>query len=272
MELIVLAPGQRTARCRVMATRREVILRSRDVLDMVAGEIVTVAPRKRWRYGGHDYVSGDVTSRRLDVEALELTPLKLMDRGAWDPAEEYWGEEGEPLDEWARPIVAFGPRPSFEMEQVVPGADPEDWEADPILDASERHAAGDRTGARKILNRLLAADLRCLDAHAHLGHFAFEHEPERALRHYEVGVGIGELSLGEDFGGCLLWLDVDNRPFLRCLHGLGLSLWRLGRPHEAALVFERMLWLNPTDNQGIRCLLPGARAADPWPGGRPPGQ
>ena len=32
---------------------------------------------------------------------------------------EYWGEEGEPLDEWAKPIVARGKRPAFEMEQVI---------------------------------------------------------------------------------------------------------------------------------------------------------
>ena len=34
---------------------------------------------------------------------------------------------------------------------------------------------------------LLVADLRCLDAHAHLGNLAFDHEPEKAIRHYEVG-------------------------------------------------------------------------------------
>ncbi len=265
MELIVLASGRRTAHCRDMTSRSEIILHSRDAQDLVAGEIVTVAPERRWHRGGHDHVSGEVTGRRLDVKALELTPLRLMDRGTWDPAEEYWGEEGEPLDAWARAIIAFGPRPSFEMEQVLPGADPEDWEADPILDACELNAAGDRVGAREILNGLLAADLRCLDAHAHLGNFTFDHDTERALRHYEVGVGIGEITLGEGFGGCLLWVHVDNRPFLRCLHGLGLSLWRLGRPHEAAPVFERMLWLNPTDNQGSRYLLPAARAGDPWP-------
>jgi hypothetical protein len=29
-------------------------------------------------------------------------------------------------------------------------------------------------------------------------------------------------------------------------------------------VFERMLWLNPSDNQGIRCLLPDVRARKAW--------
>jgi len=111
---------------------------------------------------------------------------------------------------------------------------------------------------------MLAADLRCLDAHAHLGNFAFDHRPEDAIRHYEVGVRIGELSLGDDFDGLLPWGRIDNRPFLRCMHGFGLCLWRLGREDEAAVLFARMLWLNPTDNQGIRFMLPQVRAGERW--------
>ena len=83
-----------------------------------------------------------------------------------------------------KPIIARGPRPSFEMEQIVPGADPNDWHSDPILEASELKAAGDSLGAHKILVEMLAADLRCLDAHAHLGNFAFDHRAEDAIRHY----------------------------------------------------------------------------------------
>jgi hypothetical protein len=47
------------------------------------------------------------------------------------------------------------------------------------------------------------ADLRCLDAHAHLGNFVFDHSPEEALRHYEVGLRMGELSLDNGFEGVL---------------------------------------------------------------------
>jgi hypothetical protein len=48
---------------------------------------------------------------------------------------------------------------------------------------------------------MLEADLRCLDAHAHLGNMVFRHGPHWALSHSEVGVRIGELSLGDDFDG-----------------------------------------------------------------------
>jgi cytochrome c-type biogenesis protein CcmH/NrfG len=43
-----------------------------------------------------------------------------------------------------------------------------------------------------------------------------------------------------------------------------LALWRAGRFDEALAVFERMLWLNPTDNQGVRFVLDEVRAGAPW--------
>jgi tetratricopeptide (TPR) repeat protein len=92
----------------------------------------------------------------------------------------------------------------------------------------------------------------------------FEHRPKDALRHYEVGVRIGGLSLPLDFNGLLPWGHIDNRPFLRCLQGYGLCLWRLSRFDEAERVFERMLWLNPTDNQGARFLIGKVRAKMAW--------
>ncbi len=264
IDLVALAVKERAARCRILGSGREVTLRASGIWDVVPGEIVTVRARRHWSYAGHPYLTGDVESRRLDIGVLGLVPLRLEEQGTWDTEAESWGEEGEPLEEWARPIVARGPRPECEMEQVLPGEDPGDPDNDPIIEASERNAGGDPPGARKILMDLLAADLRCLDAHAHLGSFAFDHRPEEALRHYEAGLRIGELSLGGAFGGVLSWGLVDNRPFLRCLHGYGLCLWRLGRTGEAAGVFERMLWLNPPDNQGVRFLLPAVRAGERW--------
>lgn len=110
----------------------------------------------------------------------------------------------------------------------------------------------------------LEADMRCLDAHAHLGNAVFERWPERASTHYEIGKAIGELSLGDAFDGVLPGGLLDNRPFLGCLHGYGLCLWRLGKMSEAAKHFERMLWLNPSDEQGIRFLLEDVNRGASW--------
>jgi tetratricopeptide (TPR) repeat protein len=262
-ELIILACKSNALRCRVPGTTSELTLRT-AVRNEVPGDIVTVVPTKEWTHSRHRYVSGAVTSIRSDVETLGLVPLALRDMGEWDPAEEYWGEEDEPREAWEQAIIAHGKRRRFEMEQVIPGADPEDFDSDPIIEAAERKDAGDYAGARTILMNLLAEDLRCLDAHAHLGNIEFDHRPDQALRHYQVGSAIGELSLGPRFRDALPWGLIDNRPYLRCLHGKGLCLWRLGRVQEAAAVFHKQLWLNASDNQGTRFTLAALDDGKTW--------
>ncbi|HPQ42330.1 MAG TPA: cytoplasmic protein, partial [bacterium] len=91
----------------------------------------------------------------------------------WDPDDEYWGEDDRPLDPWEREIIACGPRPLFEMEQVLPGDAIDDPFNDPIIRAVDLKNNGDASAAYDILTELCRADLRCLDAHAHLGNFKF---------------------------------------------------------------------------------------------------
>jgi hypothetical protein len=268
VELIVFSVKQKAARCRLRGSAHTVILRTGRLWDVVPGEIAVVRPGKQWSYACNPYLSGEIESTRLDVQALGLAPLKLEERSIWDPSEHYWGEEGEPIEEWAKPIIAWGSRPEFEMEQVLPGADAEDPFSDPIIESNDRKNSGDTKGANNILMDLCRADLRCLDAHAHLGNIAFDHRPEIAIRHYEVGFRIGKLSIGENFDGLLPWGWIDNRPFLRCLNGFGLCLWRLGRFEEAENIFKRMLWLNPSDNQGVRFLINDVQAGVVWQSGR----
>jgi hypothetical protein len=262
VELIVLSVKERTAHCRLLGSNRVITLRTSGLWDVVPGEILTVSPRKQWRYAGRPYLSGEIESTRLDVAALELVPLRLEETGMWDPKDLGFGEG--PIEEWAKPIIARGPRPAFEMEQVLPGVDPDNPFSDPITKANDLKEAGDVLTAERIFQELCRSDLRCLDAHAHLGNLVFNCRPKDALRHYEVGFRIGELSLGDSFDGVLLWRHIDNRPFLRCIHGCGLCLWRLGRFDEAERIFSRMLWLNPTDNQGIRFLIEDVRARRAW--------
>ncbi|MEJ7892688.1 MAG: hypothetical protein WKF94_08605 [Solirubrobacteraceae bacterium] len=190
-------------------------------------------------------------------------PLRLEHRHRWDPEEEYWGEPDEPVAPALRPIIAAGPRDAWELEQAVPG---HDWETseDPILAAVELAARAERAQSRGLLASLLAIDVRCLDAHAHLGLLAFDYSAALALPHFAAGVAIGERSLPAGFAGLLPWGWIDNRPFLRCLHGYGLCLWRLGRSADAAAVFDALLWLNPGDNQGARMLMDTVHSGAGW--------
>lgn len=262
VELVLLAAKDRAARCYLLETGKAITLRATGIWRAAPGQVLTLRADKCWRWSGHPYISGEIERVRTDVAALRLSPLLLHERGVWDPKEHEWGDEGEPLEDWARPIVAWGPRPMFEMEQILPGADPEDFDSDPIIEANELKVAGDDAGAVQLLGSLLEADLRCLDAHAHLGGVWFQSSPFWAVNYYEAGVRIGELSLDPHFDVVLPWGYLDNRPFLRCLQGYGLCLWRLKRFEEAEKIFVRMLWLNPSDHLGVRFLLHNLRARE----------
>jgi len=261
-ELIVLSVRTNAISCRIPGKDRGLTLRPSGYREIVPGEIITVSPRKKWQYKGHLYLAGEIIESRTDIPTLALAPLTLHEIGMWDPREHYWGEP--PLEVWARPVIKRGIRPEYEMEQVLPGEDPDNPDTDPILDAIDLEQAGDHRNARRILMDMLASDLRCLDAHAHLGNFAFSRNPDMAVRHYDMGIKIGEFSLGPDFNGLLPWGFVNNRPFLRCLQGYGLCLWRFGRLRDAEKIFTRMLWLNPTDNQGARFNLAEVKEGKTW--------
>jgi len=112
---------------------------------------------------------------------------------------------------------------------------------------------------------ILHEDLRCIDAHAHLGNLEFDRNVKTALEHYEMGIRIGALSLPTDVPDLLVpWGSIYNRPYLRCMFGYGLCLWRLDRLPEAEALFERILTLNPADNQGARMCLFDVREGLGW--------
>lgn len=203
--------------------------------------------------------------RLSSVDVDIATPLALQPRGDWSPTDEYWGEPGEPLPALWQEVIAAGVRPCFEMEQVLPGVEPNDWDSDPIVDAAELHRAGYHREAVRLLEGLLAIDTRCIDAWGHLGLIAFDTRgpgPARAL--YETGVAIAERSLPAKFGGVLPWGWVDNRPFLRCLYGLALSAWRQRRWDEAELMFTARVWLDPTRSLDSLACLEAVRTRHRW--------
>ena len=50
------------------------------------------------------------------------------------------------------------------MEQVIPGADEDDWDSDPIVEAADLHHAGFHREAVRVLEDVLAIDSRRIDA------------------------------------------------------------------------------------------------------------
>jgi hypothetical protein len=74
---------------------------------------------------------------------------------------------------------------------------------------------------------------------------------------YDKGVAVAEVSLPEPFSGVLSWGMVDNRPFLRCLHGLALCAWRQRRWEDASSMFHALVWLDPNHSfDALACLEP----------------
>ncbi len=265
LEAVVLKVNQQSARIRILGEAGEVTFRSADVFDVVPAHLVTLSIEKRWPWHGDNYASGKVESARIDIAKLGLEPLPLEGGELEDVAkhsEPY--RRPDPYAPLWRKLTAK-PRPAYEFDGIawgaLPGAEPED---NPTCDASELRERGKHAEARKLLMETLGKDLRVLDAHAGLGNMEFDLLPNRALLHYEVGIRIGELSLSPDFDGLLPWGHVHNRAFLRCLHGYGLCLWRLGKFAEAQTVFERMFSLNPNDNQSVRFCWYDVREGRGW--------
>lgn len=261
MAVLVAEPGRLTGQR--LGTKRRVTLRpAGEPWNLpVPGEIATVAIQRR----RSTVLFGNIVAVRLDAAGLGLKPLDLDDFGMWSPAEEYWGEDGDRVDPCLLPVLSAGPRPAFEMHQILPGADFTVLDGfDPILHAIELSERGQTAKARRVLHTCLLTDLRCLDAHAHLGNLEFDGNTPRALRHYQAGSAIGELSVPKDNPWVLPWGGVDNRPFLRCLNGQGTALWRLGRFREALDVMERLLWLLPSDELGTRFIVEDVRRGVPW--------
>ncbi len=268
-EAIVLTVGRGSALVRVAGDERPVTLRSPEVsaMALVPGHIVTLAVDKRWTWRGEACASGRIERVRMDVPSLGLEPLPL-EGGELEDLRDH-SDAPETEDAYARlwKKLTAKPRPSYEFHEIawgqLPGIDA-DAEDNPTCQASEYVSMGMRREARELLMGALAQDLRVLDAHAHLGNLEFDKHPERAVLHYEMGMRIGELSLPKGVDVLLSWGMLYNRPFLRCLHGYGLCLWRAGDFDGARRVFERMIALNPDDNQGARFCWHDVRAGLSW--------
>lgn len=266
VEAAVLKVNQQSLRVRLLSEQAQITFRTSDLRGVVPGHLVTLPIDRRWTWRGDEYASGRIENPRIAVEKLGLVPLPLKGgelcnlRAASEPV-----RSPEPYAPMWRKLTAK-PRAWFEMDPIAWGAFPgfEPDEDSTACDAAELAAAGDSEGAREFLMELLCTDLRCIDAHAHLGNLEIDATPQRAIVHYEIGIRIGELSLSAEFDGVLEWGPIHNRPFLRCLCGYGHCLWRLGRLSEAQEIFERILALNPSDNQGVRSFWDDVRHGRPW--------
>jgi hypothetical protein len=264
---IALSCSQQSIRLRQLNGTDVISLRAGGIVAyrVAPGQLVDVTLNKQWTWSGTVCATGRIERVWTDVPALELDPLPLKDQGEYDLNEMH--DPFEPADPYGEMWLRFAskPRRAFEFSPIAweagVGVESNDNETFFVTDASETR---DPTSARNLLMKALTADLRCIDAHAHLGNLAFHHRPEDAITHYDIAIRIAELSLPPDFKELLPWGYIYNRPFLRALHGYGLCLWRLDQADNARAVFERILSLNPPDHQGVRFCWDDIRNGHPW--------
>lgn len=121
------------------------------------------------------------------------------------------------------------------------------------------YQAFDCRGRRRVVlaRQALALSPDCADAYAILAEQTGD--PAEAIRFYRQAVAAGERALGPDrlASEAPFWSDVLTRPFMRALEGLAEACARQGRTEEAIDHYQRLLRLNPNDNQGVRDPLAG---------------
>jgi len=106
-----------------------------------------------------------------------------------------------------------------------------------------------------MLRAALARDPACSAARIELADIEFSRGNWKAcLASYEAV----EAREREAFAGRnpAWWTDRATRPYLRAIYGCAMTHWHRGRHSEAAACLERLLAINPADNQGARFFLP----------------
>ncbi len=106
----------------------------------------------------------------------------------------------------------------------------------------------------------IRADAGSIEAHVFMG--TQLRDNAAAMRHLEHAVAVGEAlwapvaaAEGEDM---VWWGCTATRPYMRAIHALGLARREAGNEDEARACFDRLLDMNPHDNQGIRFLIEDA--------------
>jgi tetratricopeptide (TPR) repeat protein len=122
----------------------------------------------------------------------------------------------------------------------------------------ELYEEGSDDEAESIFRAVLAQMPDHIDAIHHLALVLSDRNlSDQARDLWEQAVRIGHKAFPQDFeieGDLLEWGWLDNRPFLRCLHGLALVRYEKGEIDEALELFHELLSLNPNDNQGVRSI------------------
>jgi tetratricopeptide (TPR) repeat protein len=119
--------------------------------------------------------------------------------------------------------------------------------------------AGSEAQARKLAKRALKLDPDCVDALLVMVDLDAR-SPRETIEGLQKAVAAGERSLGDQFireNTGHFWMLIETRPYMRALQSLADAYRSQGISLDAIRIYEKMLKLNPNDNQGVRDPLLG---------------
>ena len=136
----------------------------------------------------------------------------------------------------------------------------EKWKSDEKLDMAIEKMDSDPDVAKRIFSSLLNSYLYHFDAYQHLaivlGH---EKKYKGAMELRKIGVEFGFSLFPKKFDfnkDKLQWGWMENRPFLRLLHGLAVDYrYVLKDTKKESEIYEQLLKFDPEDHQGCRDLI-----------------
>lgn len=111
----------------------------------------------------------------------------------------------------------------------------------------------------KILRELIQKQPYFIDAYTYLG-FALQNQgkEENGFLMLEKAYNLAMDYIPENFDFTkhqISWYNTDNRPFLRILDNFATEHYRKGNLDISTPIFEKLLMINPPDNQGVRYSL-----------------
>ncbi len=206
-------------------------------------DTVTFDIQKEWSLGKAVHASGNLIEHKFILENISVDPLVVHEEDSQNPS-----EEGHPR------VYAFEDYSGYGFYRP---------HEDPVSDAVE---APSYDLHYDILTKLWEDYPQCIDALVHIGHMYINtsNRVRHAINCYSAAVHIAEQGFPEHFDGILMWSWINNRPYLRALHGLCLALWKTEAFEDAGRIAEQMLRLCPTDNLGGRFLIDDINKHKRW--------
>ncbi|MFP4364989.1 MAG: tetratricopeptide repeat protein [Spirochaetia bacterium] len=214
---------------------------------------------KEWTFKKNKYLSGEVTESTFILENIDVPGHEYTVEGLWDPR----GSFGDEAEELFPDYLAEGLREEYMFKNYSGYGFYEDGE-DPFSDAIEAP-----TGKKRydILAKLWEDYPECIDALVHIGESYMESSGDwlqNALNCFITSIHIAEKNLPKDFDGVMLWECLENRPYLRALHGLCLTYWRMKEFDKAQKTARKMLRICPGDNIGVRFIIDPIAEHQEW--------